>query len=1402
MNENIESKKYALIIGSNQYDGKPMWSDLKNAEYDATSMKEILEVKYKFETQLLLSPTKNEVLKTIFSYHKRLNRNDRFLIFIAGHGDYDKAMYNDGFLVFKDSKPSDEDFARSTYLAYNQLNGILNSLPSQHVGIILDVCFGGTFNSKVNSYRSANATYNAKSTDAYVRQKLSKKSRLFLTSGALEPVPDGYKGKHSPFCYLLLDALENGNDKGYPITLSWMHQQAQLNITESMYGFFGDNQPGSEFIIGGIKSADNSSLVNKLLEEKELKEKAERREREAKSLLLVQEAIQANQDHKSSTAFKKIIQAYQYDSTNYSAKELYYKMMLENDPIYLDEVLSTDPLPLEELEIIETTPLDIKLDWIINVNYEKRIIIAQQQTKLLTVDFNGFILNTYQTKLEADQLIYGGYFFDEKFYLPINGELIIFDYNLKKLGHYKEPENLSLYDLSEDETTTIFFNSITNKYEYYHKNKLVKEIIKQDDESAVESIYLDTDKNLNIRLYYLGVYKDETYNTTGKKISRKNIKNNRRKYYNNGYSSVMDTETEKVVFSYMESENFQFNYDSITDDVFHFEYENETQFLKSKVRFKTKGGIIYDSFNKNKISVNNDSPFPVDYLVLNDSTIIIAHKNDICIKSTKDQKALLRKRTQDFVKMVKNPTDNTFYLLTGDLLFHYNTMGEQIEVLKLSEKAIDMEVSPKGETIVIFYQSFWLSTLNKNFEFISTFIHTDPVWFNRSYESRVRRKIKFLNEEQFLVFDIEHSSYTYANILYNIRLFNREGEVLTTYDESVLHEGSSIFNNMINVEDGNMIFSTFIDNDSVNYVIEMDKEGNIIHSFGKWNLKKNDSYIHANVHKLDSSCFVIVNNKATTFFQKDNNEWIKVDSIKLIADNSYDTTYTVLHPSELSIIPEFDFEYPFLPCYVDDRTYGNQYSYYNLRKSSFDSENKQIEFIKYDGSNNFRSINETLSISNNEGAREYDILNTQKLDSDYEFKLFDDFKIKKFDYVGDNIYTLSNKVKKTFKYTPDRASSFIYIPNIIYNQNIINDSLIVGKHFSIGDFIYNLNSKDSLKDISINSNCRVESNICLSYETTYGDTVTSITTIINLLNNRKKVLNNEYKYPNFNSLNNDYFFVYEKDSILDVYSSDQLNKLFSYSINDSIFHKIKEHHENNNYYTEPSWVGSSNSKFIYSIDGNYYFRYYDVLFEIDFNNKDLSPVEKELKITLNNNYLVEEKDKSTIRLYRLQNRKVPSFMKSISDWNYYMTDTTLSEIKLPLNSKEDFIKSMYSDENYFLVKNAENTFFFDIAQNKFSVKFLNKFKSIDKIKYIKEKNIFIGYKDNNLYFFDHKGDETMTLSLNNKVAILDIYNDKLKFVCGGRSENGSNIYLNGNYNIFEIPLFDVWLKDIDKVIRN
>ena len=235
-------KDYALIIATDEYEN---WGDLNNPINDANTIESILKEKYGFLTEKVINPTVEEINDVIYEYNtKRFNPQDQLLIFIAGHGYFDETL-EEGYVVATNSLQNDK--GRTTYLSHNLLRVRIDNIKCEHIMLVMDVCFGGTFDPTLARRRGAEGI--EKEDADYLVKKLTKRTRKFLTSGSKEYVPDGRPGRHSPFAEKFILALrEVGGGEGRILSTSELIPYFLRLPTEPRFGSFGTDEANSDFV--------------------------------------------------------------------------------------------------------------------------------------------------------------------------------------------------------------------------------------------------------------------------------------------------------------------------------------------------------------------------------------------------------------------------------------------------------------------------------------------------------------------------------------------------------------------------------------------------------------------------------------------------------------------------------------------------------------------------------------------------------------------------------------------------------------------------------------------------------------------------------------------------------------------------------------------------------------------------------------------------------------------------------------------------------------------------------------------------------------------------------------------------------------------------------------------------
>lgn len=244
--DNREGKTYGLFLATNEYDDGNGWSTLKNPINDAESISKLLRTYYDVEIIKAYDKSIDEAILAIDSVTSLLTENDRFILFVAGHGYY-STRFKDGYLVFRDGENPEESIRHNSYYSMAGLHRVINNLPCNNVFLIFDVCFGGSFD--LNGRYLFKTTYENKDITLaeLAKRKADKKTRIFLASGEYE-VPDYWDNSldHSPFASKLIKALQEEDEFVNPAKL---YHYLAGNATEVVLKSFESHTPEGDFIL-------------------------------------------------------------------------------------------------------------------------------------------------------------------------------------------------------------------------------------------------------------------------------------------------------------------------------------------------------------------------------------------------------------------------------------------------------------------------------------------------------------------------------------------------------------------------------------------------------------------------------------------------------------------------------------------------------------------------------------------------------------------------------------------------------------------------------------------------------------------------------------------------------------------------------------------------------------------------------------------------------------------------------------------------------------------------------------------------------------------------------------------------------------------------------------------------
>ena len=245
---------YALLFGVNSYEHFDPWHKLNNPIPDAEAIGDELKNRYGFAVEVINDPSRDDILTKINEYaRKQYNDNDQLLIFFAGHGYYEERNnIGMGYLVAGDTLPPDADRGKSSYISHGDLRERIENIGCEHIFLMIDACFSGTFDPLVaqfNRARGGNKISNNTSKREFIKQTLAYKTRWYLTSGGKEYVSDGPPNQHSPFTRRVLDALRStGGGRHGILTLEDIGRYVERATPQPRAGEFGTNAPGSNFL--------------------------------------------------------------------------------------------------------------------------------------------------------------------------------------------------------------------------------------------------------------------------------------------------------------------------------------------------------------------------------------------------------------------------------------------------------------------------------------------------------------------------------------------------------------------------------------------------------------------------------------------------------------------------------------------------------------------------------------------------------------------------------------------------------------------------------------------------------------------------------------------------------------------------------------------------------------------------------------------------------------------------------------------------------------------------------------------------------------------------------------------------------------------------------------------------
>ncbi len=195
-------KYYALIIGNNDYQHL---SKLRTAVNDAQEVGKVLRDQLGFDVKVITNAKRKDILSNLNKYRKILNENDSFLIYYAGHGEFEKTT-GKAYWLAVDAQRDDP----TEWIIADDITSNIKRLSSRHVLVVSDSCYSGTLDRNIETDLKKSGDR-----EEFMKKMMERPSRTLMASGGNEPVSDSGGKGHSIFADSFIKALKDIETKTF-----------------------------------------------------------------------------------------------------------------------------------------------------------------------------------------------------------------------------------------------------------------------------------------------------------------------------------------------------------------------------------------------------------------------------------------------------------------------------------------------------------------------------------------------------------------------------------------------------------------------------------------------------------------------------------------------------------------------------------------------------------------------------------------------------------------------------------------------------------------------------------------------------------------------------------------------------------------------------------------------------------------------------------------------------------------------------------------------------------------------------------------------------------------------------------------------------------------------------------
>jgi len=190
----------ALIVAISGYQTYP---GLPTPRADAELLAGVLRERYGFEVRVINDPTRLDLLLALHAFRQSLASEDSGLIYFAGHGEIDADK--SGYWIPSDGNRDDP----KTWIANRVVTDMLAVSDARHLLVVADSCYSGTL-TRVAA-QPPTETLPPAQWQAWADLSAAGRSRLAITSGGLQPVPESANSPVSGFAAAFAAALRSAN---------------------------------------------------------------------------------------------------------------------------------------------------------------------------------------------------------------------------------------------------------------------------------------------------------------------------------------------------------------------------------------------------------------------------------------------------------------------------------------------------------------------------------------------------------------------------------------------------------------------------------------------------------------------------------------------------------------------------------------------------------------------------------------------------------------------------------------------------------------------------------------------------------------------------------------------------------------------------------------------------------------------------------------------------------------------------------------------------------------------------------------------------------------------------------------------------------------------------------------